>query len=88
MVETKLKTKLKMNVISEIDNVIFTRCEYDADNRYIDLFLKPVIDKKAFILSLTDTSNDEACDVSIKLFLTKSDLGMVINRLIKVLENE
>ena len=79
-----VETKLKMN----IDSVIFTRCEYDADNRYIDLFLKPVIDKKAFILSLTDTSNDETCDVNIKLFLTTADLGMVINRLIKVLENE
>ena len=80
-----------------VDNgAIFTQCVYDVDNHYVDLTLRPVLGKgsailkhsNAYILRLTDTSNDEKTDREIELFLTKADLGMVIDHLTKVLENE
>jgi len=82
-----------------VDNgAIFTQCVYDVDNHYVDLTLRPVLGKgaailkhfltNAYILRLTESSNDEKMDREIELFLTKADLGEVIDRLTKVLENE
>ena len=68
---------------------IFQHCVYDADNRYVDLTLRPAaVNSRAFTLVITDTSDDEESDSKIDLYLTKEDLKLIIDRLTKVLENE
>ena len=67
---------------------IFQQCVYDADNRFVDLTLRPVFNSRAFTLTMTDTSNDEELDMMIELYLTEENLKKVIDRLTKVLENE
>ena len=67
---------------------IFQQCVYDADNRCVDLTLRPVFNSRAFTLTMTDTSNDEELDMMIELYLTEENLKKVIDRLTKVLENE
>jgi hypothetical protein len=66
-------------------SAIFSECVYDVDNRHVDLSLHRV--GSAFMLSLTDTSNDGECDNVIELYLSKENLRLVIDRLTKVLEN-
>jgi len=68
---------------------IFQQCVYDADNRFVDLTLRPdATYSRAFTLTMTDTSNDAEMDMMIELFLTEENLKKVIDRLLKVLENE
>lgn len=70
------------------DGVIFSQCVFDADNRYVDLTLRPTADNSdAFMLTMTDTA-DVWDDTEIELYLTRDDLIAVICRLTKVLENE
>ena len=68
---------------------IFQQCVYDADNRFVDLTLRPAdVNSRAFTLTMTDTSNDSEMDMMIELYLTEENLKVVIDRLTKVLENE
>ena len=68
---------------------IFQQCVYDADNRFVDLTLRPdATYSRAFMLTMTDTSNNAEMDMLIELYLTEEDLKKVIERLTKVLENE
>ncbi len=68
---------------------IFQQCVYDADNRYVDLTLRPdTAYSRAFTLTMTDTSNNAEMDMMIELYLTEENLKKVIERLTKVLENE
>jgi len=68
------------------EGAIFQQCVYDADNRFVDLTLRPVFNSDAFTLTMTDTSNDEYLDMLIELYLTRENLKTVIDRLTKVLE--
>jgi len=68
---------------------IFQQCVYDADNRFVDLTLRPAaVNSGAFMLTMTDTSNNAEMDMMIELYLTEENLKKVIDRLTKVLENE
>ncbi len=68
---------------------IFQQCVYDADNRFVDLTLRPdATYSRAFTLTMTDTSNNAEMDMMIELYLTEENLKKVIERLTKVLENE
>ena len=68
---------------------IFQQCVYDADNRFVDLTLRPAaVYSGAFMLTMTDTSNNAEMDMMIELYLTEENLKTVIERLTKVLENE
>ena len=68
---------------------IFQQCVYDADNRFVDLTLRPVaVNSRTFTLTMTDTSNDAEMDMMIELYLTEENLKKVIDHLLKVLENE
>ncbi len=70
-------------------SAIFSQCVYDADNRFVDLTLRPAaVYSGAFMLTMTDTSNDAEMDMMIELYLTEENLKKVIDRLTKVLENE
>ncbi len=70
-------------------SAIFSQCVYDADNRFVDLTLRPAaVYSGAFMLTMTDTSNDAEMDMMIELYLTEENLKKVIERLTKVLENE
>lgn len=65
---------------------IFSQCVYDVDNRYVDLEIRTLFDGAAFMLTLSDTSDDEESNEEIELYLTKEDLKNVIDRLTEVLE--
>ena len=68
---------------------IFQQCVYDADNRFVDLTLRPdATYSRAFTLTMTDTSNNAEMDMLIDLFLTKDDLKNIIDRLTWVLNNQ
>jgi hypothetical protein len=66
-------------------SAIFSQCVYDVDNRYVDVRIEPAFGN-SFVLTMTDTSNEEELDTEIELFLTKENLKIVIDRLTKVLE--
>jgi hypothetical protein len=66
-------------------SAIFSQCVYDVDNRYVDVRIEPAFGN-SFVLTITDTSNEEELDTEIELFLTKENLKIVIDRLTKVLE--
>jgi hypothetical protein len=68
-------------------SAIFSQCVYDVDNRYVDVRIEPAFGN-SFVLTMTDTSNEEELDTEIELFLTKENLKIVIDRLTKVLEND
>jgi hypothetical protein len=71
----------------KIDEVaIFTQCVYDVDNRFVDLTLREVFDGAAFMLTMTDTSDDKETDSEIEVYLTRENLKLVIDRLTGVLE--
>jgi glycine cleavage system regulatory protein len=63
----------------------FSRCVYDVDNRYVDLSLRKVGDE-AFVLMMSDTSNDEQFDQEIDVHLTATDLRHIIEHFTKALE--
>ena len=63
----------------------FSRCVYDVDNRYVDLSLRKVGDE-AFVLEVSDTSNDEQFDQEIDVHLTATDLRHIIEHFTKALE--
>jgi hypothetical protein len=65
-------------------SVIFSQCVFDVDNRYVDLSLLPAFGD-SFMLSMTDTSNDEQYDTEIEIFLTRENLKKVIDRLTEAL---
>jgi len=67
-------------------SAIFSQCVYDVDNRYVDLRIQSALGN-SFVLTMTDTSNEEEFNTEIELFLTKENLRLVIDRLTKVLEN-
>ena len=68
---------------------IFQQCVYDADNRFVDLTLRPdATYSRAFTLTMTDTSDNEEYDMLIDIFLTKDNLKDVIDRLTWVLNNQ
>ena len=70
-------------------SAIFSHCVYDVDNRYVDLTLRPdTAYSRAFMLTMTDTSNNAEMDMLIDLFLTKDDLKNIIDRLTWVLNNQ
>jgi hypothetical protein len=67
-----------------MNEVIFSHCVYDVDNRYVDLEISsPYVD--AYIITVSDTSSDEQSDQEIQLHLTRSELQTVIDRLTKAL---
>lgn len=66
---------------------ILSRCVYDVDNRYVDLSIRSVFGNEAFMLVLSDTSDDQESDTEIEMYLTKEDLKLIIDRLSKELEN-
>jgi len=69
-------------------SAIFSQCVYDVDNRYVGLTLRPdAAYSRAFMLTMTDTSNDAEMDMLIELFLTEGDLKNIIDRLTWVLKN-
>lgn len=81
------------------EGAILSQCVFDVDNRFVDLTLRPapvgsgigrsvipMASGRAFILKLTDTSNDKASDCEIELFLTRVDLRTVVNRLTNILD--
>jgi hypothetical protein len=57
----------------------FSRCVYDVDNRYVDLSLRKVGDE-AFVLEVSDTSNDEQFDQEIDVHLTATDLRHILEK--------
>jgi hypothetical protein len=63
----------------------FSRCVYDVDNRYVDLSLRKV-GNEAFVLMMSDTSNDEQFDQLIDVHLTATDLRHIIEHFTKALE--
>lgn len=65
---------------------IISRCVYDVDNRYVDMNIRAV--GGAFILTVSDTSNEEQFDAEIELYLSREDLKKVIDRLTEVLQSE
>lgn len=64
---------------------IISQCVYDVDNRYVDLEIRSMYDGDAFMVTMTDTSDDEQTDSEIELYLTRAELQLVIDRLTKVL---
>lgn len=64
---------------------IISRCVYDVDNRYVDLEIRTMYDGDAFMVTMTDTSDDEQTNSEIELYLTRAELQLVIDRLTKVL---
>ena len=68
-----------------MNETIISQCVYDVDNRYVDLEIRSVYDDNAFIVTMTDTSNEEQFDSEIELYLTRADLQLVIDRLTKAL---
>jgi hypothetical protein len=69
-----------------MNQTIFSQCVYDVDNRYVDLEIRSLYDGKAFMITMTDTSNEEEFNSEIELYLTRENLQLVIDRLTKVLE--
>ena len=65
---------------------IFSRLVYDVDNRYVDLEIRSEYDGAAFMLTMTDTSDEKDYAGEIELYLTRADIQLVIDRLTKVLE--
>ncbi len=63
----------------------FSRCVYDVDNRYVDFSLRKV-GNEAFVLMMSDTSNDEQFDQLIDVHLTATDLRHIIEHFTKALE--
>jgi hypothetical protein len=66
-------------------STIFSQCVYDVDNRYVDLRIQSALGN-SFVLTMTDTSDEEEFNTEIELFLTKENLKIIIDRLTKVLE--
>ena len=70
-------------------SAIFSQCVYDVDDRYVDLTLRPdAAYSRAFMLTMTDTSNNAEMDMLIELYLTENDLKNIIDRLTWVLNNQ
>lgn len=69
-----------------MNETILSRIEYDVDNRYVDLSIRTSFGGDAFILTMSDTSDDEESDSEIELFLTRKDLQLVIDRLSEALK--
>lgn len=68
-------------------SAIFSQCVYDVDNRYVDLRIQSALGN-SFVLTMTDTSNEQELDTEIELFLTRENFKIVIDRLTEVLEND
>jgi hypothetical protein len=66
-------------------SAIFSQCVYDVDNRYVDLRIQSALGN-SFVLTMSDTSNEEELDTEIELFLTRENLKIVIDRLTEVLK--
>jgi hypothetical protein len=65
-------------------SAIFSQCVYDVDNRFVDLRIEPAFGN-SFVLTMSDTSDEEELNTEIELFLTKENLKIVIDRLTEVL---
>jgi hypothetical protein len=66
-------------------SAIFSQCVYDVDNRYVDVRIEPAFGN-SFVLTMSDTSDEEEFNSEIELFLTKENLKIVIDRLTEVLK--
>ena len=66
-------------------SAIFSQCVYDVDNRYVDLRIQSALGN-SFVLTMSDTSDEEEFNSEIELFLTRENLKIIIDRLTKVLE--
>jgi hypothetical protein len=66
---------------------IYSQCVYDVDNRYVDMHIRTLNEDKAFMLTLTDTSNNKESDSEIELYLTTEDLKLIIDRLTSEIED-
>jgi hypothetical protein len=70
-----------------MNETILSKIVYDVDNRYVDLSIRTSLGGgDAFILTMSDTSNDEESDSEIELFLTRKNLQLVIDRLSEALK--
>jgi hypothetical protein len=65
---------------------IYSQCVFDVDNRYVDIDIRELDGGGAFVLAVSDTSNDEESDTEIEIYLTKADLESIINRLTEVMK--
>ncbi len=69
-----------------MNETILSRIVYiDVDNRYV-VSIRTSFGGDAFILTMSDTSDDEESDSEIELFLTRKDLQLVIDRLSEALK--
>ena len=66
-------------------SAIFSQCVYDVDNRYVDLRIQSALGN-SFVLTMSDTSDEEEFNSEIELFLTRENLKIIIDRLTEVLK--
>jgi hypothetical protein len=66
----------------------WSRCVYDVDNRYVDVMLMESDGSPgAFVLQMSDTSNDPELDTEIDVHMSLPELKHIVEHLTKVVEN-
>ena len=65
-----------------MNQTIYSQCVYDVDNHYVDINIREV--GTSFVLTVSETSDDEAHDSEIEIYLTKDNLESIILRLSEV----
>ena len=82
--QQELVKQATVKVDGRMNEVIFSRCVYDVDHRYVDIEISsPYVD--TYTITVSDTSSDEQSDQEIQFQLTRSELQTVIDRLTKAL---
>ena len=65
-----------------MNQTIYSQCVYDVDNHYVDINIREV--GSSFVLTVSETSDYEAHDSEIEIYLTKDNLESIILRLSEV----